>query len=205
MFRKFDEKKPVFRDAYGFIDGLKKRGFEELGNGAYSTVLAKKGSNRVIKVIRRPDGWIDYIHWGAKKGSPFIPKVFSYKKIKGLKKDFEVAIVERLEYTFYKAPEDHALMILPDLMHKSDSNPMTARFMEILAPGLRDFMAEVKEEFNEGHLDLHAGNLMIRKDGSFVLSDPVCEGSKNDYKRLKAGDFSPAILRRNTLRIAVCN
>lgn len=191
-FRPFLKHKSPFQDGIGFINALKKRGFEELGSGAFSTVLAKPGQDRVIKVTRRPDGWIDYAKWGAETGSSFAPKVFSYKKISGKKKDFEVAIMERLEYTFYKTPEDHALKILPDLIYRSESNPMAARFVETLAPGLTNYMKGVYSQFGDSyHLDLHNGNYMIRKDGSFVVTDPVCDGPKTEYKRLRAGDFSP--------------
>lgn len=194
VFEKFGVKKSPFDDGYGFIEALKKRGFVELGSGAFSTVLGKPGKDRVIKVTRRPDGWIDYIAWGAKTGSPYVPKVFSYKKISGKKKDFEVAIVERLEYTFCHAPSDHALKILPDLLYRSDDNPMAARFVEVLAPGLTNFMKGVYEHFGDSHsLDLHNGNYMVRKDGSFVVTDPVCDGPKTEYKRLKAGDLSPVL------------
>lgn len=194
-FRKFGANKSTFEDSLGFIAALEKRGFEKLGSGAFSTVLAKKGYDRVIKVIRRPDGWIDYVHWASKLGEEgkFAPKVYSYKKIKGKKKDFSVAIMERLEYTFAKAPADHALSIIPQLMQYSSRNPMAASFMDILAPGLGKFMIAMKKEFEEGGFDMHSGNVMVRKDGSFVLSDPIASGSKTDYKRLKAGDFSPAL------------
>lgn len=193
-FRKFIQNKSPFHDGQAFIDALKKRGFEQLGNGAFSTVLGKPGKDRVIKVTRRPDGWIDYAKWGATTGSSFVPKVFSYKKISGKKKDFEVAIMERLEYTFYKAPEDHALRILPDLLWKSENNPMAARFAETLAPGVTNYMKGIYDKFGRDGLDLHNGNYMIRKDGSFVVTDPICDGPKTEYKRLRAGDFSPVPL-----------
>ena len=201
-FRKFRTKKSAFEDGGCFIEALKKRGFVELGSGAFSTVLGKPGKDRVIKVTRRPDGWIDYIAWGAKTGSPYVPKVFSYKKISGKKKDFEVAIMERLEYTFYRAPQDHALKILPDLLYRSNDNPMAARFVEVLAPGLINFMKGVYENFGKHHhLDLHNGNYMVRKDGSFVVTDPVCDGPKSEYKRLKAGDLSPVLPIKKVINV----
>lgn len=192
-FRKFGSGK-TFDSAENFIKALQKRGFVFLGSGAFSTVLGKENSNRVIKVIRRPDGWIDYIRWASYRGEAgrFAPRVFSYKKIKGKKKDFSVAIMERLEYTFKKTPKDHALKIIPDLMWRANDNPMAASFMDILAPGLKKFMDDLGKEF-KGSFDLHSGNLMLRKDGSFVVVDPICDGDKADYKRLKAGDFSPVI------------
>lgn len=195
FFRKF-EKKP-FDNAEGFILALKKRGFEVLGSGAFSTVLAKEGQKRVIKVIRRPDGWINYIHWAAQIGEAghFAPRVFSYKKIKGRNKDFSVAVMERLSYTLENTPEEHALKILPNVLWRADKNPMAAKFTEMLAPGLVTFLGKMSAEWQipVGNFDLHDGNLMVRTDGSFVVVDPVSRG-EDLFKRLRAGELSPPLL-----------
>lgn len=190
-FVKF-EKKP-FDNAEGFIAALKKRGFKELGSGAFSTVLGKDGSDRVIKVIRRPDGWINYIHWAAQIGEAghFAPKVFSYKKIKGRKKEFSVAIMERLKYTLEDTPEDHALKVLPGVLWKAE-NPMAQKFMEILSPGLYAFLEKMSKwkEIPIHNFDFHDGNLMLREDGQLVIVDPVSRGEEG-YIRLREGDFGP--------------
>jgi len=192
LFRKF-EKKP-FDNVEGFIKGLEKRGFKPLGSGAFSTVLGKEGSDRVLKVIRRPDGWINYVHWAAQIGEAghFAPKVFSYKKIKLRKGEIAVAVMERLAYTLENTPEDHALKILPNVLWKADKNEMAAKFTEILAPGLVGYMKKMSEQWkiSIGNFDLHDGNLMVRADGSFVVVDPVSKGDEG-YIRLKAGDFGP--------------
>ena len=194
FFRKF-EKKP-FDDANGFIKALEKRGFTVIGSGAFSTVLGKEGSDRVLKVIRRPDGWINYIHWAAQIGEAghFAPRVFSYKKIKGRQKDFSVAVMERLSYTLENTPEEHALKILPNVLWRADKNPMAAKFTEILAPGLVGFMNKMSAKWDIPiqNFDLHDGNLMIRNDGSFVVVDPVSRG-EDLYNRLRAGELSPAV------------
>lgn len=194
IFRKF-EKKP-FDNAEGFIEALEKRGFKKIGRGAFATVLAKEGQKRVIKVIRRPDGWINYIHWAAQAGEAghFAPKVFSYKKIKGRKKDFAVAVVERLKYTLEDAPAEHALKIIPSLIWHVN-NPMARQFLEVLAPGLMGYLAKMAAQWKipVSHFDLHDGNLMLRSNGSFVIVDPVSRG-EDKYNRLRAGDFSPAFI-----------
>lgn len=196
-FRLF-EKKP-FDNAEGFIIALKKRGFIELGSGAFATVLGKEGSDRVIKVIRRPDGWINYVHWAAEVGEAgkFAPRVFSYKKIKGRKKDFSVAVMERLSYTLEHTPEEHALKILPQMLWRADTNPMAAKFTEMLAPGLVGFLGKMAKhwEIPVQNFDLHDGNLMVRPDGTFVVVDPVSRG-EDLYNRLRAGDFTPAVALR---------
>ena len=60
------EYKSPFEGAYAFIHFLQKRGYKNLGSGAFSTVLGKEGSDRVLKVTRSNDNWIDYIQWAAK-------------------------------------------------------------------------------------------------------------------------------------------
>jgi len=196
MFRKF-EKKP-FDDADGFIKALEKKGFKRLGSGAFSTVLAKDGSDRVIKVIRRPDGWINYVHWAAQIGEAghFAPKVFSYKKIKLRKGEIALASMERLEYDLENADPNHALKILPELLYRAEHNGMAAKFTETLAPGLISYLTKMKKQWNAEkwwNFDLHSGNLMVRKDGSFVIVDPVSRGAEG-FTRLKEGDFSPSVV-----------
>lgn len=192
VFRKF-EKKP-FDNAEGFIAALEKRGFKVLGRGAFSTVLGKEGSPRVIKVIRRSDGWINYIHWAAQIGEAghFAPKVFSYKKIKGRKKEFGVAIMERLKYTLEDTPEDHAMKILPAVLWRADENEMAAKFVDTLVPELMSFLKKMSEWKNIPirHFDFHDGNLMLREDGTLVVVDPVSRGEDN-IERLREGDFGP--------------
>lgn len=192
FFRKFEKK--AFDNAEGFIKALERRGFKRLGSGVFSTVLAKDGQKRVIKVVRRPDGWINYVHWAAQIGEAghFAPKVFSYKKIKGRVTDFSVAVMERLEYTLSDAPEEHALKILPDLLYRAEKNDMAQSFADVLAPGLMDFMKKMGEQWKIPiqNFDLHGGNLMVRANGGFVVVDPVSRG-KDEFLRLREGDFAP--------------
>lgn len=194
FFRKFEKK--TFDSAEGFIKGLERRGFKILGSGAFATVLGKEGSDRVIKVIRTPDGWINYIAWAAKIGQAgkFAPRVFSYKKIKGRNKDFSVAVMERLSYTLEDTPEEHAMKILPGLLWRAETNGMAAKFTEVLAPGLLAFMLQMGQQWRIPiqNFDLHPGNLMVRADGSFVVVDPVSRG-EDKYMRLRVGDLSPTV------------
>lgn len=185
----------AFNDAASFIDRLKKRGFVELGHGAFSTVLGKEGKDRVIKVIRRSDPWIDYAVWAAKEGEAgrLAPKVFSYKTIKGAKRDFSVAVMERLEYTFFKTPKDHVLKILPGLLAHSNHNAIASQFADMLSPGVVSFFDKMTKRFGEDNLDIHNGNFMVRNDGTFVVVDPVAGLDPTSPKRLKAGDFSPVV------------
>lgn len=192
FFRKFEKK--AFDNAEGFIKALERRGFKRLGSGVFSTVLAKDGHKRVIKVVRRPDGWINYVHWAAQIGEAghFAPKVFSYKKIKGRLNNFSVAVMERLEYTLSDAPEEHALKILPDLLYRAEKNDMAQSFADVLAPGLVEFLKKMGEKWKIpfANFDLHGGNLMVRANGGFVVVDPVSRPG-DEVVRLREADFGP--------------
>src|SRR5882672_10391646 len=74
-------KNPI-TNAWAYISWLEKKGFKRLGAGAYSTVLGKDGSDKVIKVSRSLDNWIDYIQWSAANGyaGNFAPRVYSWKR-----------------------------------------------------------------------------------------------------------------------------
>lgn len=194
-FRKFNQ--GPFYSGHSFIKALQKRGYKILGEGAFSTVLAKDGHERVIKVIRRPDGWINYIHWAAQIGEAghFAPKVFSYKKIKGKRKDFAVAVMERLSYTLDDAPQEHEKKLLPGLIWRATDNAMARKFTEVLVPGLMDFLAKMASQYEIPirNFDLHGGNMMLRANGEFVIVDPVSRPRGEEIIRLRAGVFTPAV------------
>jgi len=111
-----------FKCPFNFIHKLEKRGYKVLGRGAYSTVLGKEGSSRVIKVSRSLDDWIDYIQWGAANGyaGNFVPRVYSWKRHERTEKnehaewcrtnDWSVAVVERMADTCSNHKHDMSLL-----------------------------------------------------------------------------------------------
>lgn len=185
-----DNKSP-FDNGYRFTAALEKKGYTILGQGNFSRVLAKKGSDKVIKVICSQDNWIDYVTWAAEKGyaGTFAPKVYSYKHIK--RGNFSVAVVERMEKTLSQVKSSEDMDLVSNLVsyYGSMGNTMAGLFLDELAPGLAAFTKDLHTKFRH-HLDLHNGNYMLRKDGTFCVTDPVYGASSNTHKRLKAGDFT---------------
>lgn len=188
-----------------FIYHLKKRGgWNVLGSGAYSTVLEHpKNPNKVLKVIRQEDGWINYICWGASKGfsGTFTPKVYSYKRVKGKEKDFYLASMERLEYTAHGAGRggfDHtyndeveAKGFFYKHLFRPNANRYIGDMMEKLEPGFSGFAQDLAKTFTDG-LDIHGGNVMFRKDGGLCVTDPVACSSTVPIQvnRLRGEEFS---------------
>jgi len=136
---------------------LEKRGYTVLGRGAYSTVLGKEGSDRVIKVSRSLDDWIDYVQWGAANGyaGNFVPRVYSWKRHcrpgtlefggDERSKDWSVAVVERMADTC--SDHKHDMALLYNLYYPACSgNIMAKLYMEDLCPGSYMFFHETQQE-----------------------------------------------------------
>lgn len=204
------EKKPTFKSASAFGAALEKRGFKRLGAGAYSTVYGKDGYDRVVKVTRCLDDWIDYIQWGAKNGyaGNYVPKVYSWKKFATghienswrHNTHFAVAIVERMDHTLSEKKGHQSDFIALEYLARPaihHDNLMCQLICEDIAPGYLDFIRHLKKEFDSD--DMYGKNLMVRKDGTFCVTDPVCGSIKTSATRLRTRDFAslaPATLRR---------
>lgn len=186
----------------GFIERLQKRGFKVLGEGCYSTVLGKEGHDKVIKVTRNMDNWIDYVLWGSQNGyaGNFAPKVFSWKKFEaggceGWRRDgsWSVSVVERMAETLNgksKSAKDYNVL---GVLQSCRDNILAQVYMEDIAPGSADFFTKLHNKFYAS--DICGKNMMVRADGSFCLTDPVCGTTQITAKRYRSGDFTQTLRR----------
>jgi hypothetical protein len=171
-------------DSDEFIERLKRRGYRTLGAGCFSTVLAKGNSKRVIKVNRRPDGWLDYVLWAAKHGhmGKNAPMVYSFRRFnEGTSDEFYVAVVERCKMTVDDLyPQNKRVTelfsSLTSGMRGRMGSERDALKADDMQPGSLRFAIEFKLTFTT-HTDLHSGNFMVREDGSLVCTDPISGSS----------------------------
>lgn len=199
--------KGVFKSYENYTDWLEKKGFVRLGSGYFSAVYGKPGSNRVLKIAHsaHEDGWLDYILWASKKGfaGTFAPAVYSYKyhqtgtpKYAWQAKGFGVAVMERMASTVTYADKKSDAVAVHALYEPAVlGNPTAGLLIDLVYPGILKFSQALREDHRGVRLDLHGGNMMVRPDGSFVVTDPVGNRrSVNDNykKRLKASDFTLA-------------
>ena len=200
--QQFMPKKPegkVFDYPHTFERALEKRGFKRLGSGCFSSVYAKDGSDKVLKVTRRIDNWIDYIHWASEKGyaGRFAPKVYSYKKFKAKDGEmFSVAVVERCNPINDCSAKDDGYVINALLWPCMRGNTMAQLYLDDMQQGLPKFLVDFHEKFGQDHTDIGGNNHLFRKDGTWVLTDPLCGRSKMTVNRLRSKDFTslaPAI------------
>lgn len=192
--------KNPFKSAMGYIGWLQKKGWKHLGSGAYSSVYGKDGQDRVIKISRTLDNWIDYVQWAVKNGyaGNLAPRVFSWKRFKGEQSpwgtnDWSVAVVERMDQTVrdndYKS--DRALVMQLTYPARR-GNLMAQLYMEELMPGSVKFFKELADNGFSG--DVGGGNVMLRKDGTLCVTDPTCGDIRTTVKRLRTGELSPSAL-----------
>jgi len=167
--------------SYGMF--LLRHGFICIGHGLFSSVYAKPGSSRVIKIGTGTDAWAHYALWGTAKryAGTFCPKVYSLKFHRG----FYVAVMERLVCTLldYSSQNSHQArlwLLMSEAMNGRMSNNHR------LPPSALKFAQACREaEFAN---DLHQGNFMIRANGHLVVIDPCARNFRDKpLYRIKNG------------------
>lgn len=202
--------KSAFRDSSVYQQKLEQRGFKRLGSGYHSSVYAHPKSDKVIKVVNQlTDPWIDYAVWANRQGhgGKLAPKVYSYKLHQ--KGQFSVSVMEKLDKTVIDLGGEHDLAFTHDLFqHYLQGNNLQAGiFLDQIVPDATKFADALKKRYDgtKVRFDLHSQNFMVRKDGSFVVIDPLAgKGGMfnygtspvpvetSTYKRLRAKDFAPS-------------
>lgn len=169
---------------------LERKGWTKLGSGAHSTVFGRDNSDKVIKVTRTLDNWIDYVQWAAKEGyaGNLAPRVYSWKR----RENWSVAVVEKMERGGYNADHKDDGALLMSLTYPARKGSVLAQcFMEDITPGSVKFFDQLHKLKYDG--DVGGNNFMFRKDGSLCLTDPCAGSIKTTLKRLRSGELSPTL------------
>jgi len=181
-----------------FKQFLSRKRFHTIGSGYFSSVLARAGSEKVVKIntrtdseaTRPADAWPDYIVWAARNGfmGGLAPRVHSLR----FSKDGNyVAVVERLACTVqsidcaYEVTEEqrtqlHAALWLAEMLGGLFKVPRPSlEAIEVpeahnrwLGPDAVRFINEWRIAFAGRSVDLHKENMMLRADGTVVVNDP---------------------------------
>ncbi|HEY0329781.1 MAG TPA: hypothetical protein VGC77_11855 [Rhodopseudomonas sp.] len=141
----------------------------------FSTVLAKPGSSKVIKVNTRPDDWLDYALWATRKGyaGKLSPRIYSYQRNSD---GTYIAVMERMARTMCAERSDKTSRWgnnWPALAFglRAYGALRDQQITDEMIPGGRAFVQDVQENFE--YLDLHDENIMVRFDGTVCITDPV--------------------------------
>ncbi len=175
-----------------FNNRLENRGYVRLGRGMYSSVYAKPGSSKVIKVGSTGDSWLGYIIWAMKEGyvGNHAPRVDSFK-VNG-QEDYFVAVMERLQKLNSKNRE-----LMWDLI------PDTRSFNENVPAEWKTFTKTFTAQFGDRN-DMHDENWMQRSNGELGLTDPLSSGGQNSVSRYKSRPNSGINSLRNVPALVWC-
>lgn len=181
-------------------------GTEVLGpGGAFGKVIQSHNPEIVYKVFEKDDAYLNFIRFVQRYPNKNFPKFYKVKNMTAFFKRYDVqadkfyvVALEKLypikgpftrEFLsdFLGVPHlDHPTHLMPN--GKQNAFMVPAReFMQYL-PELKDlWQAGLKirglhGESSDYNWDLHPGNIMQRKDGTVVITDPLSSSKAFDYK-----------------------
>jgi fructosamine-3-kinase len=142
-----------------------------LSSGCYNLVFASSMGDRVIRVARHRENddasyeWLEHCMNTPEDQRPsWMPKVYAVGRIMGR----QFAVIERLAeevgaFGYYPEPFNDDLVVSPSRLYQSFPG---------IVQVLKDAYRKVREVCGD-RLDLHSGNLMVRHDGTVVITDPA--------------------------------
>jgi hypothetical protein len=176
------------QSAKDFEAYLNKNGFEKIGSGMHAHVYSHpKRKDIAVKVSRDShDTWPEYVAWATENGfaGTYAPKVYSLKSFG----KYYVAVMERLVDTFGGIRNEYGEHIKSN-QYRTDyyKNPFAKIDMwELMRgsdpqyPDLANYLKNMASAGFSG--DLHDGNIMVRHDGSIVVTDPSSHYSDNKLR-----------------------
>ena len=160
-----------------FYDKLRQLGWKKLGSGSFSNIYGNDKKTYVIKVNASPDpGYSSYVKLIHKFPNKHFPKISDRKTFRINYNNYDIYLIEKL----YRIPMTEARSLIHIFDHVMDNCaelnlnilfptvPRILRTQPLLAKALR-FIE--KHDVNDG-LDMGPYNIMRRKDGTIVITDP---------------------------------
>ena len=179
---------------------LRKEGYKELGSGCFATTFGKPNKRTVVKVgiykeetfwtnngkLGLVDGNHAYMAYiraiRTKQDNPFFPKVKSvqfhhYAEDNGkIVQVYFIVELERLKELSYN--DTGGVEIAEMLFDGWSSSSILIGFGAYMPKQLLKWYKQslqVIQRLKRDHCDdLHNGNIMVRKNGELVITDPVC-------------------------------
>lgn len=141
---------------YTLDDYMTENGFRRIGSGKYGVAYAHPQKDYILKVFMRDAAYLKWLDFAKRHpNNPHVPKIRG-KAVK-LGKLLMAVRLEKLE----RASGNYQSFInkVTDIESYPDATPAEKE--------IGDFLAS-----NERLLDLHGENVMMRKDGTYVIVDP---------------------------------
>lgn len=145
-----------------------------LGGGHFArAVKNEKFPGIVVRVStyesssgRGKDGWLAYIKWAMKQHSRHAPKVYAMRELE----DRIITVMEELFHIHWFNDAEEMKMA------QKMCQGLSFDFQQYGKGSVRTFVRKIDKapELANYQRDLHGNNVMIRKDGTPVITDPLC-------------------------------
>jgi len=155
---------------------LKKLGWKELGSGAFSHVWENPNKSYVLKINSQPDiGYATYVKIIKKHKNKHFPKISEMKVWKVGRHKFYIYAIEKLYRVTGQSSRDLAYE-LGNIME--DPKRPLEKLLKHQTKYLRNHPDLVKAAIiigkdGDGIIDMHGENIMQRKDGTIIITDPL--------------------------------
>lgn len=142
---------------------LLESGWKCLGIGSFASVWhCEEFPDVVLKIgLDLEDHWLRYADWCRKTKSKYVPKIFDME----VTADGYIAVIERLH-------KFASWIVEMDIYWPND----VANAIEYYPPYIRRLINLIVKNFainGESLLDIRDGNVMQRKNGELVITDPI--------------------------------
>jgi hypothetical protein len=166
----------------GVSNKLQSIGAKELGSGVRASVLESPKKDSVIKIYSKDTAYNNFLdHVKTDKENPHLPKILQRGKVPLDKTGENHLHIVRME-NLKELDQNHELKdIIPHGITDPPSrvkSQMESGKYDTLKKRYPDFHKAIydlasKHEKNGSYIDLHLGNVMQRKDGTPVITDPM--------------------------------
>lgn len=159
----------------------------QIGDGAFATVHSV-GKDEIIKVFERDRGYLFYLKALAKMKTQnsFAPVINSVLQVKKGRKSVYMVSMERLNHWSKLGIDSKRSTMFFDFINFVDKvaafeyNTIPDELVRATLPDelnavLKIVVRGTKLSTIELGNDLHSGNVMIRTNGEFVITDPLCD------------------------------
>jgi hypothetical protein len=156
---------------------LKEKGWKMIGHGAFSNVYSKPNKNYVIKVNMEVDtGYQRFVDFCKKNRNRYLPRIMDDKFFKSRGKIYHIYLIEKLD-KFSDVSLKRAIGDLgEDMEWNSIKTVLRDHSKDIKKlkkyPGLLDLIITLYKFRGSKDLDLNTENIMMRKNGTPVITDP---------------------------------
>lgn len=164
----------------------------KIGEGAFATVFSV-GKNEIVKVFQKDRGYLYFLNAirKTKKQNSFLPRINSVLQVKNGREILYMVSMERLKSVFQLREgsklKDQFYNFMDFIGESVDESISDKIKQNVLSEELKYVMKIVDRGTRLNTIDLtcdlHSGNVMVRANGEFVITDPLCDTEYLEYLR----------------------